>query len=63
MNDDDLITAVRESFTDVHSGTPVERIVTECTSVKDSRTAVIKSSSFMMISPARGWGQGHRAAL
>ena len=26
MNDDDLITVVRDSFTDVHSATPVERI-------------------------------------
>jgi hypothetical protein len=27
MNDDELITALRESFTDVHATTPVERIV------------------------------------
>jgi hypothetical protein len=27
MNDDELMTAVRESFTDLHSATPVERIV------------------------------------
>jgi hypothetical protein len=27
MNDNELITAVRDSFTDVHSATPVERIV------------------------------------
>ena len=37
MNDDDLITAVRESFTDVHSGTPVERIVTRSRAVRARR--------------------------
>ena len=37
MNDDDLITAVRESFTDVHSDTPVERIVTRSRAVRARR--------------------------
>jgi hypothetical protein len=34
MNDDDLITAVRDSFTEVHSYTPVERIVTRGRAVR-----------------------------
>jgi len=37
MNDDDLITAVRDSFTDVHSATPVERIVTRSRAVRARR--------------------------
>jgi hypothetical protein len=37
MNDQDLITAVRDSFTDVHSGTPVERIVARGRAVRARR--------------------------
>jgi hypothetical protein len=37
MNDHDLITAVRDSFTDVHSHTPVERIVTRSRAVRARR--------------------------
>jgi hypothetical protein len=37
MIDEDLITAVRESFTDVHSDTPVERIVTRSRAVRARR--------------------------
>jgi hypothetical protein len=37
MNDDDLLTAVRESFAGVHSGTPVERIVTRGRAVRARR--------------------------
>lgn len=37
MNDNDLITALRDSFTDVHSGTPVERIVTRSRAVRARR--------------------------
>ena len=37
MNDDDLITVVRESFADVHSATPVERIVTRSRAVRVRR--------------------------
>ncbi|HXZ72851.1 MAG TPA: hypothetical protein VEH31_18535 [Streptosporangiaceae bacterium] len=37
MNDDDLITAVRDSFTDVHSATPVERIVSRSRAVRARR--------------------------
>ena len=34
MNDDELMTAVRESFTDVHSATPVEQIVSRSRTVR-----------------------------
>jgi hypothetical protein len=37
MNDDDLITVVRDSFTDVHSATPVERIVSRSRAVRARR--------------------------
>jgi hypothetical protein len=37
MNDDDLITAVRDSFTEVHSATPVERIVSRSRAVRARR--------------------------
>jgi hypothetical protein len=37
MNDDDLITAVRDSFADVHSATPVERIVSRSRAVRSRR--------------------------
>jgi hypothetical protein len=37
MTDDDLITVVRDSFTDVHSATPVERIVTRSRTVRTRR--------------------------
>jgi len=37
MNDDDLITLVRDSFTDVHSQTPVERIVSGSRAVQARR--------------------------
>jgi hypothetical protein len=37
MNDDDLMTTVRDSFTDVHSATPVERIVTRGRAVRARR--------------------------
>jgi len=37
MNDHDLMTAVRDSFTDVHSATPVERIVTRSRAVRAGR--------------------------
>jgi hypothetical protein len=37
MNDDDVIAVVRDSFTDVHSDTPVERIVTRSRAVRARR--------------------------
>jgi hypothetical protein len=37
MNEDDLITAVRDSFTGVHSATPVERIVSRSRAVRARR--------------------------
>ena len=37
MNDHDLITAVRDSFTDVHSTTPVERIVSRSRAIRNRR--------------------------
>jgi hypothetical protein len=43
MNDDDLITAVRDSFTDVHSDTPVERIVTRGRAVRARRRHVLRA--------------------
>ena len=42
MNDDDLITAVRDSFTDVHSDTPVERIVIRGRAVRTRRRHVLR---------------------
>jgi hypothetical protein len=38
MNDDELMTTVRESFTTVRSGTPVERIVSRSRAVRARRT-------------------------
>jgi hypothetical protein len=43
MNDDDLITAVRDSFTEVHSYTPVERIVTRGRAVRARRRHVLRA--------------------
>src|SRR5690349_19106421 len=37
MNDHDLITAVQDSFTDVHSATPVEQIVRRSRAVRARR--------------------------
>ena len=37
MNDDDLITVVRDSFTDVHSATPVERIESRSRAIRARR--------------------------
>jgi hypothetical protein len=37
MNDNELMTAVRESFTDVHSRTPVEQIVSRSRAVRARR--------------------------
>jgi hypothetical protein len=37
MNDHDLMTAVRDSFTDVHSATPVERIVSRSRAIRNRR--------------------------
>jgi hypothetical protein len=37
MNDEELMTAVRESFTDVHSSTPVEQIVSRSRAVRARR--------------------------
>ena len=37
MNDQELITAVRDSFADVHSATPVERIVSRSRAVRARR--------------------------
>jgi len=40
MNDDDLITTVRESFTGVHSTTPVEQIVERSCAVRTRRRLI-----------------------
>jgi len=37
MNDDELITAVRESFTDIHSSTPAENIVSRSRAIRARR--------------------------
>jgi hypothetical protein len=37
MNDNELMTTVRESFTEVRSGTPVERIVSRSRAVRARR--------------------------
>jgi hypothetical protein len=37
MNDDELITAVRESFTDIHSSTPAEQIVSRSRTIRARR--------------------------
>jgi hypothetical protein len=37
MNDDELITTVRESFAGVHSATPVEQIVGRCRGLRARR--------------------------
>ena len=37
MNDDELITAVRDSFTDIHSSTPAEQIVSRSRTIRAHR--------------------------
>jgi hypothetical protein len=54
MNDHDLITAVRDSFTDVHSATPVERIMSRSRAIRNrhripglaAATAVVAAAAF-----------------
>jgi len=72
MNDDDLITAVRDSFTDVHSATPAERIVSRSRAVRARRripvlaaaTAVTAAAVFAVTAllPAHQAGGGLAAA-
>jgi hypothetical protein len=73
MNDDDLITAVRASFTGVRSATPVERIVTRSRAVRARRripaltaalavgaAVAVAVTSLTVGSPAGGGGSaGH----
>jgi hypothetical protein len=37
MNDDELITAVRDSFTDIHSSTPAEQIISRSHAIRNRR--------------------------
>ncbi len=45
MNDNELITAVRDSFTDVHSATEVERIVRRGRAVRTRRRAPVVAAA------------------
>jgi hypothetical protein len=52
MNDDDLITAVRDSFTDVHSDTSVERIVTRSPAVRAADGKLFQDDESIFTMPA-----------
>ena len=52
MNDHDLITAVRDSFTDVHSGTPVEQIVRHSRAVRARRRVPALTAAVAMVTAA-----------
>jgi hypothetical protein len=71
MNDHDLITAVRDSFTDVHSATPVERIVSRSRAIRNRRrvpalaaTLAVTAAAAVVVTsliagPAAGGGTAH----
>jgi hypothetical protein len=52
MNDHDLITAVRDSFTDVHSGTPVEQIVRRSRAVRARRRVPALTAAVAVVAAA-----------
>ena len=52
MNDDDLIIAVRDSFTDVHSDTPVEQIVTRSRAVRARRRVPALTTAALTVAAA-----------
>jgi hypothetical protein len=52
MNDHDLITAVRDSFTDVHSDTPVEQIVRRSRAVRARRRVPALTAAVAVIAAA-----------
>ena len=52
MNDHDLITAVRDSFTDLHSGTPVEQIVRRSRAVRARRRVPALTAAVAVVATA-----------
>ena len=52
MNDHDLIIAVRDSFTDVHSGTPVEQIVRRSRAVRARRRVPALTAAVAVVAAA-----------
>jgi hypothetical protein len=52
MNDDELMTAVRKSFTDVHSATPVEQIVNRSRAVHTRRWIPAMAAALAMVAAA-----------
>jgi hypothetical protein len=52
MNDDDLMTAVRESFTDLRSATPVERIVNRGRTVRARRRIPVAAGALALVAGA-----------
>jgi hypothetical protein len=52
MNDDDLITLVRESFTDLHATTPVERIVRRGHAVRARRRIPVLAGALAVVAAA-----------
>jgi hypothetical protein len=52
MNDHDLITAVRDSFTDVHSDTPVEQIVRRSRAVRARRRVPALTAAVAVVAAA-----------
>jgi hypothetical protein len=52
MNDDELMTAVRESFTDVHSATPVEQIVNRSRAVRTRRRIPAMAAALAIVAAA-----------
>ena len=52
MNDDELMTAVRESFTDVHSATPVEQIVNRSRAVRTRRRIPAMAAALAVVAAA-----------
>ncbi|MGH3395959.1 MAG: CU044_5270 family protein [Streptosporangiaceae bacterium] len=54
MTDDDLITALRESFTEVHSATPVQRIISRSRAVRARRRAASAAATLAAVALAAG---------
>ena len=52
MNDDELMTAVRKSFTDVHSATPVEQIVNRSRAVRTRRRIPAMAAALAVVAAA-----------
>src|ERR1700749_113496 len=58
MNDHDLITAVRDSFTDVRSDTPVEQIVRRSRAVRARRRVPALTAAVAVVAAAGLAGTG-----